>query len=251
MIVTPAEVLVELGKTTTIADADAAWIDMVQPLVEAAIQDFLQVEIEKKVHTEILPAQQIVEDHDIRISDYERVSSGVVAAVRAVGGLTFLHLKNTPVFYEGLEVREDYSAPFVAPASAFPTTTRLTYGTHYWLDITREQPRMSETGILRRYGRWPGIPRCVKVVYSSGWTDTELNNGFAGAVKMAVILTMALLYKGRERRNNPKLNPDSESIGKYSYSASNPGIVAVANGAIMLPAVAMQLLAKFRSYRYY
>jgi len=251
MIVTPAEILLELGKSTTISDADAAWIDMFQPLAEAAVQDFLQVEIERKVHTEILPAAQIVEDHDIRISDYERVSSGVVAAVRAVGGLTFLHLRNTPVLYDGLQVREDYSAPFVAPSAAFPTTTILTYGTHYWLDITREQPRLSDTGILRRYGRWPGIPRCVKVVYTSGWTEDQLNNGFAGAVKMAVLLTMALLFKGRERRNNPKLNPDSESIGKYSYSASNPGIAAVANGAIVLPAAAMQCLAKFRSYRYY
>lgn len=249
MIVTPAEVLLELGKSTTVTDADAAWLDMWQPLAEAAVQDFLQMEIERKVHVEVLPAGNVMEDHDIRISDYELTASGVVAALRSRGGLTFLQLRNTPVLYDGLEVREDYNAPYVAPSAAFPVSSLLTYGTNYWLDITREQPRLSDTGVLQRYGRWPGIPRTVKVTYSSGWTEGQLNNGFAGAVKGAVILTLAFLFKSRERRNNPKQNPDSESIGKYSYSASNPGIVAGANAAVVIPAAAQKMLAKFRSYR--
>jgi len=223
--------------------------------VECAIQDFLQVEVENKVQVEILPAQPLTAEREIMISDYERSGQGVVAV--SAGGLAALHLKHTPVFKDTtLDVREDLDAPMVAPASAFAASTALTYGDDYWLDITREETisgtinYISDTGTIHRYGSWSNTPRTIKVTYTAGWTAAQLNNGFAGAIKLATLETMALLVKGSEKRNDPAGNPASESIGKYSYSAGNQaGIEAAANGAVNLPPAAMARLQPYRSYK--
>lgn len=255
MITSRAEILLMLGKQTTATTAQVAFIDMIHPLVESAVEDFLQIEIENKVQIEYLPAQPLGINRDILISDYERTDQGVVAA--SAGGLATLQLKQTPVFKDGtLEVREDYDAPQTAPASAFDADTVLTYGDDYWLDITREETvsgstvYISDTGTIQRYGSWPDTPRTVKVTYTAGWTDAQLNSGFAGAVKLAVLDTISLAFHGNEKRNDPKNNPSSESIGKYSYSAGNQsGVEAFANGSVNLPPSAMTRLQPYRSYK--
>jgi len=255
MIVSRSEILLMISKQTSATAVESAFVDMVHPLVECAVQDFLQVEVENKVQVEILPAEPLSVDRDILISDYERTGSGVVAA--SAGGLAALHLRHTPAFKDAtLEVREDYDAPQTDPASAFGSDDVLTYGDDYWLDITREETisgtthYFSDTGTIHRYGSWPNTPRTVKVTYTAGWSNDQLNNGFAGAVKLATLETIALLFKGNEARNNPSASPKSESIGKYSYSAGGQaGVENAAAGNVNLPPTAMARLQPYRSYK--
>lgn len=253
MIVSRSEILLALGKQTSATDAEVAYIDMIHPLVECAVQDFLQVEVENKVQVEILPAKPMAFEREILISDYERIGSGVVAV--HAGGLASLHLRHTPAFKDGtLEVREDADAPQTDPASAFDSDSILTYGDDYWLDITREETiggtvnYISDTGTIHRFGSWPNVPRTVKVTYTAGWTVAQLNNGFAGAVKLAVLDTMAILFEGNDELRDP--TKTSESIGKYSYSTGgNVGVDAAAAGSVNLPPAAMSRLQPYRSYK--
>jgi hypothetical protein len=261
LIVRKAEVLTMLGKAGSISQSDEALLDMLHPLCESAIATFLQQDLNWSQHVEYLPHgtadhyESTLDDPDFRTSE--------VVLVSGRPGSTTLQLKHLPVWRFGLEVREDIDADAGQSTGAFGSSSVLTIGTDYFLDIddpaaasgqaSQENGShlgLSRTGMLHRRGAWPAEPRTVKVTYYGGWAASQLaNRGSASAIKLAYLRTIVASFwsvKSSQTNSGAGLKA-SEIIGEYSYSLGGQGLASLSAG-VHVPMDAMLLLQPFRNY---
>lgn len=251
MIVSRAEVLTFIGKDTSLTEDEDVLLNLIHPLAEAAICDFLQQQVEQVLHTEFYPAGQVYSgDEDTRLSDYELTGGRLIATRGVSASGDELQLQHLPVISSGLRVWEDTGAHAGYASGAFVADTELTHGSDFWLD--QDESGLSHTGILRRSGRWPPEPRSVKVTYYGGWTVAQLDaKNAARVLRYAALLTVAkAFWETRTLRKTGGVGGvTSESIGKYSYSTGG-GTGAVNTGMVVaLPVEAVELLQTQRSYR--
>ena len=245
MIASKAEILTLLGKTDSLSAADEALLAMLHPLVESAVEGYLQFEVGYKPHVEYLPIGQSLSDRDLIQEPYLRNTTVTFSHVPP--GADTLQLKHTPVWLSGLEVREDVGA-FAGQASvAFGSDTILAIGDDYYLDVDDAAAGISRTGILYRFGRWPTEPRSIKATYYGGVSHANLAGAW-GDIKLAAAMSVShcfQLFKSRQDDEGPK---QSESIGGYSYSLVAAFANEVASGGAAVPAGAKSLLFRHRNF---
>lgn len=256
MLCRKAEILVYLKLAGSLSAADEQLLDLVHPLAEAALESYMQQELEYKRHIEYLPVGQPLLASEFQLEDlsFRKAGGGVVLRSNRPG-TDFLQLKHAPVTTFGLEVREDLDAKAGQEDAAFPASTVLTMGDDYYLDaderkmVEGHSVHLSRSGVLRRLGAWPVEPRTVKVTYYGGWQADQLYGRAAGAVRLAAIKTVAAFFwEARSNADSKGRGPKmSESIGKYSYSVGQAAIARMSGG---VPGDAIELLQPFRSYRY-
>src|SRR5688500_16487594 len=109
MIVKKAEALIYLGLAASITAAQEALLDLVHPLAESAVKRLFQHDLAYAQHVELLPTGQAYPGDDRPLTDTE-FRANAAASVNANAGTTVLVLKHTPVWENGLEVREDVAA---------------------------------------------------------------------------------------------------------------------------------------------
>ncbi len=245
-IVTRAEVLVALGMSASLTDANAALIDMLLPLSDAAIKSYMQNDLQYSQHVEYYPAGSPVAERDDVMEPILR--GNVVTFANIPPGVDTLQLKHTPILVGSIEVREDVGAWAGQDPNPFDDTTILTLGTDYYLDVDNASTNMSRTGLLYRYGKWPTEARSVKVTYYGGLNASQLNNAW-GDIKLAAIMTHVhhfQIFKSRQSKTGA--GPiTSESIGKYSYSRDAFMTRLAILGDLDVPAGAKALLFKHRN----
>lgn len=244
-IVTKAEVLTYLGKASSISEADAALLDMLQPLVEASVRSYLQTELTYQRHVELLPIGQPLGERDQIVEPILRGET-IVMLSNVPPGTDALQLKHLPVLLTDIEVREDIGAFAGQESGSLGSSTVLTLGTDYYLDVDSSS-NMSRTGIVYRYGRWPTEPRSVQVSYYGGLTASQLN-GMWGDVKLATIVAVAHHYQTAKTRQGAKGPLMSESIGSYSYSRDAAFVRMAAEGGFDLPPGAKAILMRHRNF---
>lgn len=248
MIATKAEVLILLGRSTSLTAADEALIDLLMPLVEAVVVNYLNNGLHYGQHVEYLPIGQTAGEQGA-LRDQDVDFAGNRALLRGgPPGTDALQLKHTPVVLTGLEVREDIGANAGQAADSFGSDTILTAGTDYWLDI--DETGVSRTGILYRSGAWPTEPRSVKVTYYGGHTAAQLN-GAAGDIKLVYLRAIRKAFKSEKNQqtgDGPKI---SESIGKYSYSTSADAANAMAGAGHTIPPEDVAILHRYFNYGRY
>lgn len=258
MITRKAEILVALGKAGSITAAEEGLLDMIHPLAEAAVLDYMQHDIKIVQHVEYLP----IGTADSRESTLDDIDFRAGSAVFTFGGrgVDGLQLKHTPVWLTGLEVKEDVGANAAQTASSFGSETVLTLGSDYFLDVDDPAETdltgasvavtaLSRTGILHRIGAWPTEPRSVKVTYYGGLGVNQLARGAGAAVKLAIVRTVCQMYWAMKSNqtsggSGPK---QSETIGKYSYSRGGTSVASLSAG-LVIPADAKMLLQPHRNY---
>lgn len=223
MIVKKSEILIFLKQAASITEADACLLDLIHPLAEAALQDWLGHDVEYQQHTEFFPLGQPQRSTEYPLEDAEFRTGGTVQirANRQGVGTEFLQLKHTPVVPDGLEVYEDPGGMAGQESGSFDNTeTQLTAGVDFFLDIDDQANQISRTGILYRIGAWPVEPRSVKVVYYGGFTSAQLAGRFGGAVKLAAMQTIAAAFwNAKQIATSKGMGPyTSETIGKWSAS---------------------------------
>ena len=246
-IATRAEILTYLGKAASLSDADAALLNMLLPLSDAAVKNYLQTSLNYSQHVEFLPIGQPVIERDDIVEPILR--DGVVTLTSNVPpGSDAIQLKHTPVYLASLEIREDVGAWAGQAASAFGDGTILVSGRDYYLDVDDAELNLSRSGLIYRFGRWPTEPRSVKVTYYGGLNAEKLN-GMWGDVKLAAIIAAAHAFQIAKARMGPDGGGpvNSESIGEYSYSRSAAFVSEASGGGFDLPAGAKQLLFKHRN----
>lgn len=257
MLCRKAEVLIYMKTAGSLSAADEALLDLLHPLAEASIHNYLQQSLEYERHIEYLPVGEPLRNDDYALEDAQFLPAGRGVVLRSQRpGTDYLQLKHAPVTTFGLEVREDLDARAGQnPDSQFADSTILTLGQDYFLDaderkmVDGSSVHISRSGTLRRIGAWPVEPRCVKVTYYGGWAASQLYEKTAGAIRLAAIKTVANAFRcalndADSKGRGPKL---SESIGKYSYSH---GQVAAARLYAAVPADVKEELQPFRVYRY-
>jgi len=255
MIASRAEILIYLGKAASITDADSALLDMLHPLAESALLNWIQNDLGYAQHVEFLPIggtpgsydpDTLVDAH--RSGGVNGAPGGRFVISGGTDGRSTLQLKHTPVIATAIEVREDLSAYAGQSSDPWNSDTILTQGTDYWLDL--DEPAMSRTGLLHRVGSWPNEPRSVKVTYYGGYAASQLNGAAAGAIKLAAILTVVKAFK--ETKVNQSITTVgsvvSETIGKYSVSYGGGVSAALTGMMIDIPTEAKDLLQPFRNY---
>lgn len=257
MLCRKAEVLVFMKlASTTLSAADEALLDLIHPLAEASIYNFLQQELNYERHIEYLPVGEPRKSTDYRLEDADFLPGGGGVVLRSQRpGSDYLQLKHAPVTTFGIEVREDINAyAGQNPDGQFSDSTILTPGSDYYLDaderkmVDGHSVHLSRSGVLRRVGAWPVEPRSVKVTYYGGWAASQLHTNAAGSVRLAAIQTVANAFWAAKNQadsdgRGPKM---SESIGKYSYSF---GQQLAAQQFAPVPASAQLLLQPHRTYR--
>ena len=134
-------------------------------------------------------------------------------------GTDILQLSYTPVLLAGLVINEHTGAYGGQATGAFAIATQLINGVDYYLDI--DTPGRSSTGIVRRiYGSWSQEARSIKVTYTSG--SLSLSADDTALVTEVILLSVAHAYRFWKRTQNVSpggVPVNTESIGKYSYSA--------------------------------
>lgn len=257
MLCRKAELLIYMKLVASLSAADEALLDLIHPLAEISMENYLQQELQYTRHIEYLPVGEPLQTTDYRLEDAQFLPNGAGVVLRSQRqGTDYLQLKHSPITTFGLEVREDVNARAgLNPDSQFSDDTILTLGTDYYPDaderttVDGHSVHLSRSGILRRIGAWPVEPRTVKVTYYGGWAASQIYSRSAGSIRLAAMMTVsnaywAALANADSEGRGPKM---SESIGKYSYSL---GQAAAASQYAPVPAGAAALLQPFRSYRY-
>jgi hypothetical protein len=249
VIASRAELLVALGKASSISDADLALLNTIHPRAERAVKSYMQCDIEYAQKTEYLPIGRQAES-DVNLEAFGMVNGRVVRESRR-SRLDKLQLKHTPVITTDLAVYEDTGAYAGQASGAFAAATLLTSGTEYYLDL--DDASLSRSGQLVRIGgTWSTEPRSIKVTYNGGWTATQLD-AEAAPIKEAVVIAAARAYWGWKTNaaTDGKGAMASESIGKYSVSYGGASAVAGSGLMVDVPEEAQRLLQPFRNYGRY
>lgn len=252
LICSRAEILVYLRKAdTAVSGADDALIDLLHPLVESTIQNYLQRELNFSPHVEYLPVGMPNPEQDFPLEQYQK-QNDVFSPVSGTG-LSAIVLSHKPVALAGLRVWEDTSGYAGQGTNAFNDDTELTIGSDFYLDVA-DNSDYSTSGILYRIGAWPSEPRCVKVSYYGGYSASQLVGIAAGAIKLATLQQIAFEFSSTKRMN-PSVGTGGafirEKIGKYEYELSDTvaEYVMGITGRDLLPRV-KDLLQRYRTYKY-
>lgn len=246
MLATRAEILLAIGRSASATNAEIALVDMLMPLVNAAIGDWLRKNAEYTQHVEYLPMGQPDYDRNDLILRDVSISGNRVVFDTSYAGTSVLQLTHTPVALAGLEIREDVGGYAGQSDSAFGSDTILTEGTDYYLDVD-SSGNLSTTGHVFSFGTWPTEPRSIKVTYYGGHTAAQLNGNAGGAIKLAAILSNVKAFNQIVAFQGEPAGPETnESIGKYSYGRGLSQVFA--GGGFTIPYEAQRLLMPHRSF---
>lgn len=238
-IVSNAELLVAVLKTSSITAEHQALITLFHDLVENAVRGILKYDPTYGTHVEYYPVQRRRQQTDrlqLRHLPVRRVTEVIVDTL-AYGG----------------------QAPGAFTADNGAET--LTAGVDYFLQSTvagiggslglHASDGYSKSGILQRVSDyWPCPPCTVKVTYVAGYTDNELRGQgtyhTAGEIKKATLDTLTASYRelvaaATSIANNRAGNVISENLGDYGYTLDDAS-AALSSFSVVVPASAHMLL---------
>lgn len=178
-IVSEATLQVYLGQTSLDGPA-ATLLTLLHGRAERLVKTFLGYAVEQASHTEFLPA------HGPTVPQPELLTEDDTMFLAAES--------RTKLFLSELPVRSITSiyerADGYGTDARFTSTYLLTANEDYWLDVGRTG--ISKTGIVHRLGgSWPLAGRSVKVTYTAGYTDAELQDT---DIPLAVIQAVAAAW---------------------------------------------------------
>lgn len=217
---------------TSLSQEDEALFDLIHPLAESSLLNWIGQELQHQQFVEFLPIGQSFSNRAPLLQTNYAVGGGTqdvewrsssTAIITAGNGTEFLQLENTPVSLTGLQVKENPGGYAGQAEGSFGDDTVLALGVDYYLDVDNPASDISKSGILYRNGSWPTEPRSIKVSYFGGYTAQQLSGNMAGVVKLAAMQCIAAAFwKAKVLAKTNGLGPyTSESIGKYSYAISS------------------------------
>lgn len=251
-----SDVLTALGISDTVTDKQRSLIQMIMPLAEGAVRDYIKYDPCYKLHTEYYPERDIF-NGDLG-SDLYLDKIGDRAVVMAEGELSpVIQLAHLPV-REMVSVYEDPGARGGQGSDDFASGTQLISGSDFQLDYLRDG--YSQSGFLFRIGKgWSGRRRSVKVIYYAGYTDAELDGTAeagidAQGLKYAALIAATSAYTeiSAWQKGGSGVGPlRSESITTSGHSRTYAGdstMLASVGFQVRLPTKAQYLAQPFRRY---
>ena len=255
----PSEVATYLGLASTATDAQMALIEMLQPMVDAAIKTFLGYEVVLNNYEHILP------DTDLFQIGYDNIGYPIdVIQNRIAYGMPgqplILQLPEIPV-RSVQALYADYTAAGGQNPGDFAANTALVQGTDYYVDYdgvlpTQQVPFMTGvcwSGHLKRWlgGVWPMRQRTMLVKYTAGISPDEFDGIIpffpsrrVMDIKLAAIMACAAEYNQAKATGVNGLGAQgpiiSESVGYTKFTYSETSVAQMTGMMTQLP-MAVQL----------
>jgi len=227
-VVSYAEALTYLGKTTSVTASQEGLLNMILPFVERSISYLFGIDtFEQETITEYYPRTNFG-GGDAQSLEYDVAGGQAVPIAVSRGRRSDLVLQRP--LRSITTLYEDRAAHFGQQSGDFATASLLTEGTHYKFAIT--QAGICQSGRVIRIGRgWPAEQGTIKVTYVHGYTAAEMNNGGIGAhIKSGMLHMVAKEFNETLRvAQSGGADIESERLGDYSvkYAAGGGSAVAV------------------------
>lgn len=230
-------VLLELGLSSSPTDEERAVVQQAVVKAEGAVIRFLGYDPLQRSRTEYYPMQDFDPANDSVIWEASDTEAYMRRLSRA--STDQLQLRHIPVRASvALDVRVEYDGRFGTKAGSFAASTAKIEGTDWWAQydvLDSDGNKVCNDGILRSIGRWPTEPGSIRVVYTAGYTNAELegqDNLIDASPIMDAVVEEALrrakkvlvLWKKNSRTGHNAGIVTSESLGEYSYSLSTSAV---------------------------
>jgi hypothetical protein len=150
---------------------------------EARLRTYLKCSVEQAAFVDLLPPLTRQQDTDLDFVGYDRLGG---YAVPLVGGEQVLQLREVPV-----RAVASVEVTWVSGGAVAPAAGSLLGPANYYLDC--EEEGLSRTGfVVQPYAAWPRVARSVRVAYTAGYTQDEmdLDTGRWPELKLAVLMTL-------------------------------------------------------------
>lgn len=171
-----------------------------------------------------------------------------------------LRLLRRPVKAVDIAVYEDVGAFMGQRSGSFDSSTLLTLGTHYVLDL--DVPGCSKSGnLIRLGGSWPQQEGSIKVTYTAGFSSTELDGSMTGAndyynatdVRQAVLMAAMKNYNELKKQQPSILSgvggpATYEKIEGYEYEIDKGQSESLWGMTRELPMMSKKLLSRYINY---
>jgi hypothetical protein len=194
-ICTLGECIAMLGIGETITNDQRTVLRLVKTFVENEARKYCGHDIMRPAtpHVTYLPVSNMFRQSE----EFVDVQDDKVILGHGYSGTDKLQLPHVYVLNDStLDVREDFDGYAGQKSGAFATSTKLTKGTDYFLDVSGSGD-YSRTGLLiRTAGAWSGKERSIKVTYNAGFTASDLDGEYAD-VRGAVIDEVVMRYQMR------------------------------------------------------
>lgn len=226
-------VLLELGLSSSPTDEERAVVQQAVVKAEGAVMKFLGYDPLQRSRTEYYPMQDV----DPANASVVWEASDTEAYMRRLAGASTsqLQLRHIPVRSSvAADVRVEYDGRFGTKAGSFAASTAKVEGTDWWTQYDMLDSagfKVCNDGILRSIGRWPTEPGSVRVVYTAGYSNAELEGQDllvdASPIMDAIVeeslrraKKVLVLWKKNSRTGHNAGTITSETLGEYSYSLS-------------------------------
>lgn len=247
MIVTSEEIntFIELNGTTVTADQQD-FLSMTAPFIQKQIEKVIGTPIEQATITEYYPDKitNFSAGGDFFVGNWDVLNGRVVSQVRGEQSRKVLGLRKGWV-RSITEIRENLGAWDTAGGS-FPDSSILPTSAYY-LDI--DEDAISRTArVVRNHGIWTRELRCIKITYTYGLTQGEINSDYTD-LKLALLTAVQAFYIGTVMRSNAGASGGpvaSVSITDFSTSFMTPDQLGIYFGAnYTLPPESIALLGRY------
>ncbi len=235
-IVDIAEVLLELGLSSTVTDEERAVTTAAIARGESAVKRYLRYDPTQVARTEFYPranmgrtsAQGVWEANENQ-AYFRQVSEASTAELQ----VQHIPIRSSPAVILYI----DYNARSGTQSGAFAAETLKVEGTDFWPNYDGEDSSgnsICRDGIIRSFGLWPVESGSVKLVYTAGYSDEELHG--QDAIVDAGSIVDAVIGEAARRAKKVFVNKksasagwlagplQSESFGAYSYSVDTAAL---------------------------
>lgn len=247
-ITTRAEILVALGRSTSLSATEDALLNMIKPMAETVVRRYCQTGITQQSYTHLLPWAD-----PIAVRDgwgFGSPHRDTYVNNLAFGGSRGLQLPEFPV-RSITSLYEDQSAFAGTASGAFGSASELVEGTDFFPDY--DQSGLCHSGILWRVNTmWRSRPGSIQVTYTAGYTQAELRGDVddwqldASDIRLATIKTIVDTFNETINQQSGQGGSagvlKSERLGDYSYTMDTSG----SGVTVEIPADAKLMLNRFR-----
>lgn len=171
-IVDLADILLELGLSSSVTEEQRAISDVAITKAEGAIRRYLGYDPVQASRTEYYPQSDLT---PLQGPGQWEISGGRVQyEVTTIGASSELYLQHLPI-RSITSLGIDYDGRGESNPNA--SYDAKTAGSDFWANwngTDDDDAAFCTDGILRSYGLWPETPGSVKVVYVAGYTQAEL-----------------------------------------------------------------------------
>lgn len=240
----------------TIPDSGLTLLTLLQPMIEAAVEERLGFSVAQASYTEFYPVGETnrYTQDEPNIMSFEKTPSGqVIGASRWSREQRYIQLANIPV-RSITSVYENYAAWNGGTADGDWPSNTLLPASAYRLDL--ESSGFCWTGqLIKNYGVWPGVQRSVKVTYTAGFSAGEIAAKYS-PIKMAVLTALQDAYIDIVSKSaTGGLGGIPASVGIEDFSVSFNTLASQTNGmsgmVALSPKASAMLMPYIRMRKYF